>query len=273
MSPKTAIKTDDEKDVTMAEERDEAPAKTPEAETLLGQKTFHKAVALASQALNDVSNTDNEIKSLDAQILQKKEGASARIKRLAVDCVKLTAKDGKAMLKNAAVLFRDSCAQARAEYMQAWGRANPGVEGRFNQIVPSWPALVGDAYNAMFKADINPTEFDKPTAFRDAYREWRAKPENAGEVDGRGARQGSGPLQQAAAATMLIEPEKVKEFSNELKTSIRTLLGELHGLDEEGQTKAIVLLDGVTEKLRKLHASIPANQGGRQAPRQEARVN
>lgn len=235
----------------------------PEALKLFGHEAYVNACKAARTVLSEVADGDLGIRKLEGEILLKREGNATKLLRLAVSCVALTKKGNKAILSNAAILFRDACREAEENFMQSYLKANPTTESlRIQSLVPSWPVLKSDFYNAMFKAELNPEKFVKPSEFRDAYKNWKGNSTNAGEVSTRGRKEGSGALQ----AGTLAPTEVVAEFSNNLKTALRTLLGTIKGMTEEQQDEAAKRITVMAKELQGL-IQADASSGGRVAPK------
>lgn len=213
----------------------------PEALKLFGKDKYLAACAEASEALKSVGDVDGEIRSFEAQILLKREGNAAKLKRLAVRCVELTQKGKRAMLENAAILFRDACSEAEESFMAAFIKAHPEAnEAKIRDVVPSWPVLRGNTYNAMLKAHLDPRKFEKPSGLTQAYAEWKANPNNAGEKDKRGRKEGTdktGSKKESNKAAELLQ-----SMIPEVKDAMRTLGGTIAGLNKSQQKRAATAL-------------------------------
>lgn len=207
----------------------------PEALQRFGKDKFMKAVSLAIAAIHEVSDSDQGIRKLESEILLKKEGNSHKVHRIAIKCVELTAKGKVAQLADAAVLFRDACKQAEEEFIVEFSNKNPGADTRIQVIVPSWPVLRSEFGRAMEKAMLDPRDYVKPTELREAFKAWKSNPDNASDKDGRGRKYTGNVKSDVLAAATGGDQRKIKSMTNNLKTSLATLIGTLQGMTEEQQ--------------------------------------
>lgn len=236
MSTKTNANAQTQANNGKAKGSTDTAADAAESLVKFGKDVYLKACKAAMTAVNKVAGVDEEIASLNSQILVKKEGNASILHKLAIQCVELTAKGKVAVLGDAAILFRDACAHAEEVTVNQFRNAHPeATDAKIRHIVPSWPVLRSDFFNAMAKAAIDPSSAAKPTEVIEAYRKW--KDANAGEVGAGGRTPRAGGTRSVSTQEALASAPVSESLIQPLKTAFATLLGTAKGLTEEGQTE------------------------------------
>lgn len=233
-----------------------------------GKQTFESAIKATKKALHDVQSGDEAVKTLEQKIEEKKAGNATRLIILARECVSLTmSEDGKvADLIKAADLMEGACKYVETITEIDYRKANPeATEAKIRHIVPSWPALRSDFINAMRKAKLDPNSFfvadkDKgkeipqPTAMRNAYKEWKENPDNAGELAVTGRKPRAAESGQTDAKTKEVAAA-VAKLSDSAKSVLANLATAMEQLDDKQQKKAVELLTITLGEVRNLAAA------------------
>lgn len=247
---KAANKTDLTLDVVEHKLTERASTSAATAIEKFGRPLFLKAAFNAIGAIERVEGGEQDVKRLEGEILLKREGNASVLWNLAKECVKLTVKDGKAMLLDAAELMEAACAFAEEDCVARYNKAHNTSDAKMRQILPSWPVLKANQLNAMKKAGLNPSDFAGPTKVVNAYNEWKAA--NPESVDARGARPQApeGPKELPKPVTKAAET--MVKLEDTARSAIIALVAAIQTKPAKSQHRAAEMISSLIKQINAL---------------------